>query len=60
MNFDLLHTLVTTGLVLVAIFGIEHSGITKGKNTMHRAVVIGLVLFVLVAVLNVVWPYHSN
>ncbi len=60
MNFDFLHTIVTTFLLLAAIFGLESSGVLEGKQRWHRALAIGLVVFMLVAAINVVWPYGSS
>ena len=44
-------------IVVILVFGMEHFGVLAGKSRSARAVITGLVLFGVLFILNLVFPY---
>ena len=57
MGIDVIHIIITIVIVGILVFGMEHFGVLEGKSRFARAVIIGLVLFVVLFILNLVFPY---
>ena len=44
-------------IVVILVFGMEHFDFLDGKSKLARAVITGFVLFVVLFILNLVFPY---
>lgn len=60
MALDIPHMIATAIIIFVIIWGVNHSsafeGMTKGKKTLVQF----LALFVVLFILNLLWPYGSS
>ena len=57
MDIDVIHMVITMVVVGILVFGMQHFGVLEGKSKLARAVIIGLALFLVLFVLNLVFPY---
>lgn len=57
MGIDFIHLAITMVIVVILVFGMEHFGFLAGKSRLARAVITGLVLFLVLFILNLVFPY---
>lgn len=57
MDIDVVHIAITMVLIGTVVFGMKHFGVLEGKSKFGRAVITGLVLFVVLFVLNLLFPY---
>jgi hypothetical protein len=60
MTFDIPHMLVTGLIVLAVIYPINHGMVLEGASKGRKTLVTFLALFVLIFILNLVWPYGSG
>ena len=57
MGIDFIHLAITMVVVVILVFGLEHFGVLAGKSKFARALITGLVLFLVLFVLNLIFPY---
>lgn len=57
MGIDLIHLAITMVIAVMLVFGMEHFGILAGKSRFARALITGLVLFLVLFVFNLIFPY---
>lgn len=60
MAIDWPHAIVTAIILLIILYGLEHSGILDGASKTKRALTIGIVVFVILFVFNLIWPYGAT
>lgn len=60
MTFDVPHMIATALIIFAVIWGVDHTSLfgrlRKGRRTLIKLVL----LFVLILVLNLVWPYGAG
>ena len=57
MGIDFIHLAITMVIAVMLVFGMEHLGILAGKSRLARALITGLVRFLVLFVLNLSFPY---
>jgi uncharacterized membrane protein YadS len=44
-------------IIFVVVYGLEHASFMQGTSKLKRTLTVFVVLFVALAVLNLIWPY---
>lgn len=57
MNIDLLHMIVTVLLILALSLAVQRTAVYQNGSRVKRFVVLGVALFIVLLVLNLIWPY---
>lgn len=57
MGVDIVHILITIVAATVLYYALEHFRVLEGKSKLTRSLITGIVLFVVLLALNLVWPY---
>jgi hypothetical protein len=60
MNLDLPHTIVTALLIFVTLVMIRRTSLYQSSSRLKRALVFGGALFVVLLILNLIWPYGES
>lgn len=60
MTVDFLHILVTVVLAPALHHGMQDTGFMKAASKTKRIVVLSLMLYLVLFLLNLVWPYGSG
>ncbi len=56
MDLDLSHIIVTALVVFFSVLAAERTSFVKDASRPKRAVTVGLIVFVVIFLLNLVWP----
>ena len=56
MSFDPLHAIVTSIILFAVIWIVNHSVVFEGMTKRKRSLALFAILFVLLFVLNMIWP----
>lgn len=56
MPFSILHMIVTALVLFVAIYVLERTSLLQNASRPKRAIIFGVVVFVVMLILNLVWP----
>lgn len=60
MRIDWPHMIVSAVLIAVVLLALRLSGIAQGGSRLRRVLVTGAVLFVVLFVFNMIWPYGAG
>jgi hypothetical protein len=60
MNLDLPHMIVTALLIFVTLVMIRRTALYQSSSRLKRALVFGGALFVVLLILNLIWPYGES
>jgi uncharacterized membrane protein len=60
MILDIPHIIVTAIVIFAAIWCVNHTSIFDGMSKGRRTLVQFLILFVLLFIFNLVWPYGAG
>lgn len=56
MDLDISHIIVTVLAVFFTVLAAERTSFVKNASRPKRAVTVGLIVFVVLSLLNLVWP----
>ena len=56
MSPDLAHAIVAGLIIGLLVLGVDHSGVLDGKSKGQRFLLVFAIGFVLMLILNVLWP----
>jgi hypothetical protein len=57
MNIDLPHTIATAVLIFGTLLAIKRMSFYQNGSRLKRSVVFGVAVFIVVFVLDLIWPY---
>lgn len=60
MNLDLPHMILTALLIFVTLVMIRRTSLYQSSSRLKRALVFGGALFVVLLILNLIWPYGES
>ena len=60
MTFDPLHAILTSIILFATIWIVNHTAAFEGMTKRKRSLALFAILFVLLFVLNMIWPYGSS
>ena len=60
MAFDPLHVILTSIILFAAIAIVNHTVAFEGMSKRKRSLALFAILFVLLFILNMIWPYGSS
>ena len=60
MTFDIPHMIVTAIIILAVVYPLNHMAQFENMSKGRKALVTFAILFVLLLILNIVWPYGSS
>jgi hypothetical protein len=60
MSIDLPHMLATGLVIFVVVWAVEHTGMLNGASKLKRALITFASLFVVLFLLNLIWPYGAG
>ncbi|SLN09681.1 hypothetical protein ROJ8625_00054 [Roseivivax jejudonensis] len=60
MTFDLPHMIVTAIIIFCVVWVVNHTGPFEGMTKQKRSLVLFGILFVVLLILNIVWPYGTT
>ena len=60
MNIDFPHMIATVVLIFVAVLLIHRTSLYKNGSRLKRFAIVGITLFIVLLVLNLIWPYGES
>lgn len=59
MSINVPHILVTAAVIAAIVYGVEHTPMLAGASRGKRALITGVAVFVVLFIINLLWPYRS-
>lgn len=59
MVINIPHIVVSAALMALTPYCVEHTSMLAGASRRKRALVTGAAVFLVLVVLNLIWPYRS-
>ncbi|UMA63593.1 hypothetical protein LVO79_11145 [Roseivivax marinus] len=59
MTFDIPHMIVTAIIIFFVVWLVQHTAMFEGMTRRKRSLVLFGILFVLLFILNLLWPYGA-
>ena len=56
MNLDLSHIIVTVLVIFFTVLAAEQTSLVKNASRAKRALIVGVIVFVVMFLLNLIWP----
>ena len=60
MNFDLPHMIVTGLLIFAVVLATHRTAMYKNASRGKRAAIVGVALFIVLFIFNLLWPYGET
>ena len=56
MDLDLTHIIVTALVIFFTVLGVERTNFVQTASRPKRAMIVGVIVFVVLFLLNLIWP----